>query len=498
MRIIHIGLCDITTRVLFIGMEGEQDHTQVIFDASPVLSEYPDATAALSVKPPVGDIYPVAVTKDGNNAIWNVSAADCANHGDGEYQLTFTNGTEIIKTFIGIFRVYISIIGNGTAPIPVQEWLQAAQEALGELNDISASAHDLEYGEDATAEIEKVGGHKNIRIGVPGGKPGDDGTSPVITVTDIQGGHRITITDINGARTVDIMDGVDGQDGEDGYSPVISVTDITGGHRLSITTAAGTQTVDVMDGQPGEDGYSPTVSVTDITGGHRVTITDKTGTHVFDVMDGETPTVPVTDVQVNGTSVLSGGVANVPVASESSLGAVKVNSNGTNGIEIDNGEIKIKSCTAAETKSGSNNRKAVTTAFQHTATFYGLAKAAGDTSQSSSSNAVGNYTEDAKSKISDMLNAPVSVSGSTPSITAKAGIRYVCGEVSTLTVVLPASGCVDVVFESGSTATVLTVTPPTGKTLKWANGFDPTSLDANTRYEILIDDGEWGMACSWT
>lgn len=35
---------------------------------------------------------------------------------------------------------------------------------------------------------------------------GDPGVSPVITVTSIQGGHRLTITDINGTQTVDIMD----------------------------------------------------------------------------------------------------------------------------------------------------------------------------------------------------------------------------------------------------------------------------------------------------
>ena len=89
------------------------------------------------------------------------------------------------------------------------------------------------------------------------------------------------------------------------------------------------------------------------------------------------------------------------------------------------------------------------------------------------------------------------VSGTTPTITALPGIRYVCGEVATLDITLPASGIVDVVFESGSTATVLTITPPTGLTVKWANGFDPTALEANTTYEINIADG-LGVAASWT
>ena len=97
-------------------------------------------------------------------------------------------------------------------------------------------------------------------------------------------------------------------------------------------------------------------------------------------------------------------------------------------------------------------------------------------------------------------NAPVSVSGSTPSITADSGVRYICGECSTLSIISPASGCIDVVFTSGSAATVLTVTSAkTGvSAIKWANGFDPTALNANTTYEINILDGEFGVVGSWT
>lgn len=92
----------------------------------------------------------------------------------------------------------------------------------------------------------------------------------------------------------------------------------------------------------------------------------------------------------------------------------------------------------------------------------------------------------------------VTVSGTTPTISGVADTRYICGECSTLTITAPASGCIDVTFTSGSTPTVLTVTPPTGLAMKWANGFDPSSLDANTTYEINIMDGCLGVAGSWT
>ncbi len=160
---------------------------------------------------------------------------------------------------------------------------------------------------------------------------------------------------------------------------------------------------------PGADGYSPTVTVEDIQGGHRITITDKNGTHTVDVMDGESGGA-VQDVQINGTSILSDGVANI------------------------------------------------------------------------------------------IMNPVQNISGTTPSITGTAGTRYICGEVSTLSIVAPASGCIDVVFTSGSTPAVLTVSSAkTGVTaIKWANGFDPSNLDADTTYEINILDGEYGVVGSWT
>ena len=120
-----------------------------------------------------------------------------------------------------------------------------------------------------------------------------------------------------------------------------------------------------------------------------------------------------------------------------------------------------------------------------------------------SSTTVGVYPEAQKSAISSMLHAPETISGSTPSIPAKAGVSYVCGECSTLTITVPNTGCFDVLFDSGSTPTVLTVTPPTGMTVEWLGNFDPTALSANATYEINIlvkpDINKClGVAAAWT
>lgn len=293
-----------------------------------------------------------------------------------------------------------------------------------------------------------------------------------------------------------------------GESPVVAVADITGGHRITITDAEGAHSFDVMDGDAAD---APVKSVNGQTGAVVLDAADVgAGTYskpaggipASDLAAGVIPTVPVQDVQVNGASIVTDGVANVPIAGDNTLGLMKVRTwaNRTNarGIYVeDNGEIGVITANDNQIKNGVTNNSVITPGNQNKAVFYGLAKAAGDTTQSSSSNTVGNYTDAAKSAISQMLNGSVAVTGTTPTITALPGIRYVCGEVATLDITLPASGIVDVVFESGSTATVLTITPPTGVTLKWANGFDPTALEADTTYEINIADG-LGVAGQWS
>jgi len=112
----------------------------------------------------------------------------------------------------------------------------------------------------------------------------------------------------------------------------------------------------------------------------------------------------INDVQINGTSIVQNGVANVPIAGDNSAGVIK-STNGSNGIFVNqsNGYIGISKATNVEAKAGTNNYKPIVPSGQHESTFYGLAKAAGDATQSASSNAVGAYTDEAKVAIQKML-----------------------------------------------------------------------------------------------
>ena len=85
----------------------------------------------------------------------------------------------------------------------------------------------------------------------------------------------------------------------------------------------------------------------------------------------------------------------------------------------------------------------------------------------------------------------VNVSGSNPTITAEYNKRYVCGEVSTLTITPASQGCTDVLFTSGTTPTVLNL-PQTVKMPSWF------TVEASKTYEINILDGVYGAVMSWT
>ena len=418
----------------------------------------------------------------------------------------------------------------------------AAENAADSVKNASATAETLNPGDDASVVVEDVDGVKTFRFGIPKGEKGDTGEAgskgdkgdpgeqgprgPQGEKGDRgekgeQGDRGIQGEKGDpGAQGPKGDKGDTGEQGEKGDPGAKGETGAKGDK--GDTGERGPQGIQGEKGDKGDKGDpgDPSSLIDDTAGAGDTTkvwsadknakeigalnsaLSDKyekpsTGIPASDLASGVIPAVPVQDVQVNGTSVVNQGVANVPLATGSRFGAIKVPTAG--GLFAEDGSIYVNSATSAHAKAGTQSFWPITPARQHESVFYGLAKAAGDSTQSASSNTVGTYTETAKSKISDMLSAPVTVSGTTPSITAMAGVRYICGECATLDITVPASGDVEIIFDSGSTATVLTVTPPTGvAAVKWANGFDPTALDANTRYDIIITDGEWGLAASWT
>lgn len=140
MRTISCKLEDLKTMTLHIGYEGENDYTSVRIDAGSVFAQYPEAVPSLKVQPPKGNMYPVIVTRDGDIVIWNVSDSDTASNGNGEIQLTFTENTVVVKSCTGKTLVHRSLKATGPAPDPLIDFIDMAEEVVGEAQDAAEAA----------------------------------------------------------------------------------------------------------------------------------------------------------------------------------------------------------------------------------------------------------------------------------------------------------------------------------------------------------------------
>lgn len=88
----------------------------------------------------------------------------------------------------------------------------------------------------------------------------------------------------------------------------------------------------------------------------------------------------------------------------------------------------------------------------------------------------------------------VTVSGTTATIVAEAGVRYVCGELAELTFTPPASGLTAIRFTSGTTPTVISLLPAAD--VKMPDDWTGT-LEANQVYEISFED-RLGLVAQWS
>ena len=131
MRTVTYRLADLGKKVsIHIGRLGENEVTRVQIDAGSLFAEYPAAVASMSVENPEGVKYPATVTRDGNMVIWDVRDSDLAKAGHGEIQWTFTENGAILKSAIARTSIGRSIVGDGTPPDPLEDWIEHAEDVL--------------------------------------------------------------------------------------------------------------------------------------------------------------------------------------------------------------------------------------------------------------------------------------------------------------------------------------------------------------------------------
>ena len=218
MRDIILSLDRFGDQALLLGRVGENRATRVLIDIKSILSQYPDAIASITVKPPGRAEYPAAVKQEDGILTWEITRADIGNKtGRGQAQITIqdADGT-VIKTAIACTRIGESL-GDATAPAPdpVETWIDKATGTLADVeragNAAQAVADEVQrrldngdfvgpqgpQGEkgDPGAKGDKgdpgapgARGEKGEK-GDPGrdGSPGATGATPRFTVTAVTG-----------------------------------------------------------------------------------------------------------------------------------------------------------------------------------------------------------------------------------------------------------------------------------------------------------------------
>lgn len=107
----------------------------------------------------------------------------------------------------------------------------------------------------AVAQNPQGGGEGSTGPQGPAGQDGEDGFSPIVSIEEIPGGHRVTITDANGPQSFDVMDGQDGAGGGSS-SNVSSFNGRTG----AVTPQEGDYTAAMVGARP--DTWMPTAAQT--------------------------------------------------------------------------------------------------------------------------------------------------------------------------------------------------------------------------------------------
>ena len=126
-----------------------------------------------------------------------------------------------------------------------------------------------------------------------------------------------------------------GEPGNDGKSPIVTVTDIENGHRVSITDKDGTKTIDVLNGQTGKTGATPVLTIGTVSSGDKPSA-DITGTPENPVLNLRLQPGPQGPAVALDTTLTHEGEAADAKATGDAISAVKVRQNVLTGSEIGN------------------------------------------------------------------------------------------------------------------------------------------------------------------
>lgn len=433
------------SRVIELGYEGENKVTQIKFRYNESWLEYGSGEFKIRVlRPGEKEAYNATTVVDDREKmllIMTVTDIELSIKGSGEMQVVYTGADFVRKSPIYRYNVHRAIDEpvappSGSIITEIVESLVDIRDDIGDLTELTTT--DKSSLVSAINEVAEKGGasvtvddalstesenpvQNKVITGALAGKA-DKSLVDVLTddvaeaKTDV-GALKTTVQGKADTATVSALnDAVNGLDSDvqglqttvQSKADTATVTALSGtvsGLQTTVQSKADTSTVTALSGTVSDlsDAAQQYMEYTNsaITNlrdrkANKSDVDSKASKFYVDTqLAGK-----VDDVQVNGTSIVADGVANVPVADYNNFGVTKFNA--TSGVFNNNGVATIYPAVATEIKSGNNLRKPIVPVRQHESVFYGLAKVAGY-DEKDSALSVGQYSDEAKVAIQKML-----------------------------------------------------------------------------------------------
>ncbi len=161
---------------ILLGRCGENHARTIEIDVSEYLKDYPGGVVTLlHRRHDESNIYPVAAELRDGCLVWQPTSADTAIIGEGEAEVRVTVDGVVAKSKILSTMVDKSLTGQETdAPEASKDWVDKVIGAVTSVQEMTAEAESVPYGDPATAEYDGETGM--LKFGIPAGKPGKDGT----------------------------------------------------------------------------------------------------------------------------------------------------------------------------------------------------------------------------------------------------------------------------------------------------------------------------------
>lgn len=181
-------------------------------------------------------------------------------------------------------------------------------DAATEAAKTAASEASTSAGNASQSAQEAAGSLQELKDGIASGdfkgEPGNDGKSPVVTVTAIENGHRVSITDKDGTKTIDVLNG---QTGKTGATPALTIGTVSSGDKPSanITGTPENPVLNLML-QPGPQG--PAVAL------------DTTLTHEGEAADAKATGDAISAVKARQNIIVGSEIGN-PIAVDDAFSA---------------------------------------------------------------------------------------------------------------------------------------------------------------------------------